>query len=502
MKIFEVKNIKKRFEGVIALKGANFKLEGPKICGLVGANGSGKTTFANICCGAIKKDEGQFFIDGEEVKINYPKDAKKYGIVLAHQNLSLIPEMTIWENIDLGHEERVGNIFFNNQKAKETAYNFLEELFHDNISMDAKVVNLSPEQKQMVEIAKALSQKPKLLILDEPTAAFDYFHVERLFKKIKELKENNISVIFISHRVWEITRICDIVFAFRNGEDSGVVDFSEKERNEKLIVPLITGKDDFMMNENICPSREFDDSKIVMELNNLSFKNKLKNINIKVREGEIIGIGGLQGQGQEYLTMIFAGAISSTAGRIIFENKEIKLNQPRDAINKGIYLVPGDRGVDGLFMDQSVLNNIIFPRFSLKIDKFFLNLRRLFNVSEEIIKRTSIIPPKKDIFVSNLSGGNQQKVVFGRWLQFSPKVLVLNDPTKGIDIQAKNDLYKIVRELLEQGTSVILYTSSNEELISYCNRVLIMFEGRIVEELNNDDICQEKIVMSSLRVKK
>lgn len=500
MKSFEAVNVKKRFDGVIALKGVDFKFEGPKICGLVGANGSGKTTFAKICCGLVRRDEGEFFIDGNQVDINSPIDAKKYGIVLAHQNLSLIPDMSVWENIDLGHEERRGRIFFNNKKARETAFKFLDDLFHREISIDTKIIDLSPGCKQMVEIAKALSQNSKMLILDEPTAALEYSHVERLFKKIHELKDNGISIIFISHRLWEIIRICDMVFAFRNGEEAGIVDFSKQTRDENLIVPLVTGTKGYEINNTKSCQKDFKDAENILELKDISFKNKLKNINFEVKKGEILGIGGLQGQGQEYLAMLIAGAVPLYSGKILLENKEVRLKQPIDAIKKGIYLVPGEKTTDGLFMDQKIFNNVVFPRFSLRKDKFFLRFSKLFKITDNIIGKTSLVPAKRDIIVSNLSGGNQQKVVFGRWLQFFPKILILNDPAKGVDIQARNDLYRIVKELSEQGTTVILYATSNEELISNCDRILIMFEGQIVEEIQHEDICHEKIVASSLRV--
>lgn len=501
MKTFEAKNIKKRFEGVVALNGVDFKFEGPKICGLVGANGSGKTTFAKICCGLVRRDEGTFFIDDKEVNINSPFDARKYGIVLAHQNLSLIPELSVWENIDLGHEKRLGKIFFDNRQAKETAFKFLDELFHGEISIDDKIANLSPGHKQMVEIAKALSQNPKMLILDEPTAALEYSHVEKLFKKIFELKQMGISVIFISHRLNEIIRICDIVVAFRNGELAGTVDFQKQKRDENLIVPLVTGSKNFINNKKSICTKNLDSASVVLELKNIFLKNKLKNINLKLKKGEILGIGGLQGQGQEQLTMLIAGVFPPTDGKIILEGKEVKLTQPLDAIKRGIYFVPGDRTTEGLFMEQSVFNNLIFPRFSIGIEKFFLRFKKLTKITDDIIKRASITPSKRRIIVSNLSGGNQQKVVFGRWLQFDPKILVLNDPAKGVDIQSRNDLYSIVKELSNRETSIILYSTSNEELISTCDRVIIMFEGQIVDEITKDEICNEKIISSSLRIK-
>ncbi len=501
MEIFEAIDIKKRYEGVIALKGVSLKFDGPKICGLVGANGSGKTTFAKICCGLVNKDEGELKIDGKHVNINTPLDAKNYGIVLAHQNLSLIPDLTVWENIDLGHEVRKGKFFLNKNRSRTVAFNFLEELSGNGISIDSKVTNLSPSNKQIVEIVKALSQNPRLLILDEPTAALEYFQVERLFKKIQELKRAGISVIFISHRMQEILNICDIVFAFRNGELAGVVDFSKQARDESVIIPLVTGKESYKLNNVKSCKRDFSDKEIVLELKDVNLKTKLKNINLSLHKGEILGIGGLQGQGQDYLTMVISGAIPISSGKIYIDDKEVKFKQPLDAIKRGIYLIPGERTTEGLFMDRNVFDNLIYPRLSLAKDKFVLNFKNLYKLTDSIIKKTLLENKKKEMIVSNLSGGNQQKVVFGRWLQFSPKVLVLNDPAKGVDIQARNDLYNVVKELSLQGTSVILYSTSNEELISNCDRVLILFEGEIVDELMHENICHENLISSYLRVK-
>ena len=499
MKLFEAKNVGKRFEGVIALKNANFKIEGSKICGLVGANGSGKTTFARICSGLIKSDQGEIFIDGQKVEINSPLEAKKYGIVLVHQNLSLIPDLTVWENINLGHEKRSSNIFFDNKHAKQKAQEVLNDLSPDEISINDKVTSLSPGQMQIVEIAKALSQNPKLLILDEPTAALEYFQVERLFNKVRELKEKNISVIFISHRLWEITKLCDVVYAFRNGETVGEIDFSVQPRDENLIVPLVIGVNqeiDYIKKDK----RDLNLKKEVLRLENLSFLNKVSNINLSVKKGEILGLGGLNGQGQEELLMLLSGVLRPTKGKMYLEDKEIKLTHPMDAIRNGIFLVPGDRQKDGLFMTQTIFNNVIYPRFSQKIERFILDFKKLYRKTDDIISKVSLVPPLKELLVGNLSGGNQQKVVFGRWLQFASSVLLLNDPAKGVDIQAKSDLYKLVRDLSHEGTSVILYASSNEELINNCDRVLIMFEGKFVEEICHEEICDEKLIKSSLRV--
>ena len=238
----------------------------------------------------------------------------------------------------------------------------------------------------------------------------------------------------------------------------------------------------------------------MIKIDEVIYKNKLNKVSFAAKKGEVIGIGGLHGQGQEELIMMLAGALSIDSGKYYLQGEELKLSHPGDAIKKGIYLVPGDRQKDGLFVDHSILKNVVYPRFILKKEKLVLKLNNLNKITDEIILKTSIQPPQKEILVRNLSGGNQQKVVFGRWLQFKPKVLLLNDPAKGIDVGTKNDLYSILHELSLKGTTIILYASSNEELICNCDRVLIMFEGKVVEEIKYEDISDDKLIKSSLRV--
>ena len=493
-------HVSKRFEGVQALGDANLAFEGNTICGLVGANGSGKTTFARICAGLIRMDAGEIRIDGATVQLHSPQDARGLGIVLAHQNLSLIPDLTVWQNIRLGHEKRIGGVFLDDGEARAAAVKILEDLIPGEIDLDAKVSFLSPAHKQMVEIAKAVSQQPKLLILDEPTAALKYDHVEQLFRKVRDLKANGVSVIFVSHRLWEITRLCDIVIAFRNGETVGVVDFQKVPRNENLIVPLVTGENIKSIDVDKKQKKNFATGNFSLALQGVSVGTRVRNVSLGVKPGEVLGIGGLNGQGQEELIMLLAGATRARTGRILLDGAEVVLRHPRHALRRGIYLVPGDRIRDGLFVDHSVFTNVIFPRIPLQLSGFFLNMQKLFGITDQVISKASLTPARRSMSVRTLSGGNQQKVVFGRWLQFSPKVLLLNDPAKGIDILAKGQLYRLVHELAAGGTSVILYASSNEELIANCDRVLIMFEGSIAEEVGYEDICDEKLITSSLRV--
>jgi ribose transport system ATP-binding protein len=497
---FEGRHIGKRFEGVVALRDANFRIDGNMVCGLVGANGSGKTTFARICAGLIPRDSGELLVSGRPVDIRSPRDARALGIVLAHQNLSLVPDLTVWQNICLGHERRVGWLFRNDRHARDSAAAILEDLIPGEIALDARVADLHPAHKQMVEIAKALAQNPQMLILDEPTAALQYSHVEQLFRKILDLKSRGVSIIFVSHRLWEITRICDLVFAFRNGETVGSVDFGRDARNEDLIVPLVTGENVASVDVDKKACRDFSDAPVALSLAGVSAGTKLRDITLTVKGGEVVGIGGLQGQGQDELILTLAGAARVRSGRIAVDGETVHLRHPRHAMRRGVYLVPGDRVRDGLFIEHSIFTNIVFPRIALGKTGFALRFRELFAVADRIIEKAGLVPPRRRMPVRNLSGGNQQKVVFGRWLQFAPRVLLLNDPAKGIDILAKNQLYALVHELARAGTSVILYASSNEELISNCDRVLIMFEGRIAEEIGYDAICDQKLITSALRV--
>jgi ribose transport system ATP-binding protein len=497
MKSFEAAGVKKRFGGVVALHGVVLSFDGPMICGLVGANGSGKTTFARICSGEISADDGTLAIDGKKATIRSPGEAKRHGIVHVHQHLSLIPELSVWENISLGNESRAFAAFAKNRIAREKARSLLDELDLGDLAIDEKVANLTSETKQMVEIAKALLQNPRLLILDEPTAALGYFHVEKLFKKVGELKSSGVSVIFISHRLWEIVRLCDLVYAFSNGKGAGMVDFRTQPRDENLIVPLVTGSAKDGVQGTVTRSRP-PATETSLELRDISYENRVRGVDLKVGRGEILGIGGLAGQGQEELVLMMSGMLPRTHGKVLLQDREIALRHPNEAVKNGIFLVPGDRQKDGLFMELSVFENVIFPRFPLRKGRFFLDVNGLFKMTEGLAKKLDVVPPYPRNIVRNLSGGNQQKVVFAKWLQFTPTILLLNDPAKGIDIQAKNALYTLVKELADAGTSVVLYASAVEELRNNCDRVLIMFEGKVVDEIKGERISDESILRSSI----
>jgi ribose transport system ATP-binding protein len=490
MFFLEAKSLKKNFGGIEALKDGTIRVKQGKICGLLGANGSGKTTLSRLLTGIYRLSAGSIKLDGKEEDIKNPSVAQKLGIVMVHQNLSLLDELTVWENIALGHEESDKTGFVNRKECIAMAKAALGKLTED-ISVFAQVKNLSPAEKQLVEIAKALSKDARLLILDEPTAALTKNEVDKLFAVMRSLKEQGITMIFISHRLWEVMNICDQVVVLRNGATVGEIDFDYEEKNEKRIVSMITGKKD----ENICDYKTDGCAtcELVLETKALCASGRLENISLQLRKGEILGVAGLQGQGQEQLLEVLSGMSHFDKGTILHEGKPLRAGHSKRFIRKGIVLVPGDRHKEGLFLSHTIYENIIFPQFARKRSPLFLDKKRLQDEVQAAIDRLNIVPddPKKEVKL--LSGGNQQKVVVGKWLSLEPNVLLLSDPAKGVDVEAKAELYRLVCALAAGGASVVLYASDNEELLSICDRFLIMFEGRVVQQMDNNNMTDEML---------
>jgi ribose transport system ATP-binding protein len=505
MMVLGAKHVSKSFVGVRALSDANLELRSGEVCGLVGANGSGKTTFARIVSGLLTPDGGELRLYEKPVNLRSHLDAERFDMAMVHQNLSLVPEMTIWENIALGRE-KVGTFAFLDNRAAVGQAEKAMATISVKISVHERVRNISPDEKQLVEIAKALAKQPRLLILDEPTASLDFHQVESLFRAVRGLKDRGVAIIFISHRLWEVAKICDRLVAFRNGETVGELDFTAQARDEKLIIPLITGQ---AVRERVRKRAGQREQEITahgtqgpaLELRGVSLPDgRLTDVSFGLRRGEVLGLGGLQGQGQEEILMILAGYLKGYTGQVLVDGRRQALRNTRHAIRRGIALIPGDRQKEGLFLEHSVLSNLLYPKVSMHRGSFFLPRSRYREIASSAIEAVSLMPPDPRLTVSQLSGGNQQKVVVAKWLALGPGILLLNDPTKGVDVGTRQNLYAIISRLAEQGTSVLLYASDNEELIDNCDRVLIVFEGRIVKEIAAADISEEKLVVASLNV--
>jgi len=497
VKILEATGIEKHFGGVTALAGANLQAERGKITGLLGANGSGKSTMTKIISGVHAADAGEVWFDGRVVKYASPHDAKRDGIAVVYQNLSLVANLTVWQNIVLGNE-RKDKLFVDDHHAREVSRHIVEELL-PGLDIERQVSGLSPGELQIVEIAKAISEEPKLLILDEPTAALELAQVKSLFSHMRRLAQRGIAIVFTSHRLWEVMDICDDTVIFRNGENVASVDLDKDGRDTEKIIGYITGemeKSRAAVKKQTSPEQES-----VLEIKGLSHGGALHDISFRLRRGEILGVGGLAGQGQRELMLALAGFYPDLTGDAILNGKRTRLTRPKYAIKNNILLVPGDRELEGLFLQHSVYSNIVFPKLSEPKEPLFMPRSKYREECRETVDALSIKIGGLNLPVRTLSGGNQQKVVVGKWLSFNTEVLLLSDPAKGVDVGAKRDLYEyIVNRVRESKMSVILYASDNEELVDYCDRVMIMYEGRIVEVLEGDEIQADRIIESSMHV--
>ncbi|WP_066646756.1 sugar ABC transporter ATP-binding protein [Christensenella timonensis] len=497
MVLLEAKNITKSFGGVAALSNGNLTCRKGKITGLLGANGSGKSTISKIITGVYLADGGTVTYNGNEVSYKNPIDAKKAGISMAFQNLSLLPDLTVWQNIVLSFEKK-NKLFLDNKDAKELSQKILNE-FMPGFDIERRVSELDSSEMQIVEIAKAISEDPQLLILDEPTAALEQAQVKALFKYMRKLADQGVAMIFTSHRLWEVLEMCDDIVVFRNGSNVGEIDFEKQEKNPDEIVRLITGDVECI---NTVKEYQPISNEDKLKIEDLNYGKYLRGVSLEVKKGEVLGIGGLAGQGQTELMLALAGNYKEAKCTATIDGEPIKLTQPVNAVRKGILLVPGDRQKEGLMLKDSVYTNMIFPKLALKKQPLFTPTKKYREECEQIVKTLSIKTAGIDLSVDKLSGGNQQKVVVGKWLPFDTNVLLLADPAKGVDVGAKHDLYEFIMKMVkEKNMSVILYASDNDELVSYCDRVLVMYEGKIVGELKGKEISDEAIVEMSLQVK-
>lgn len=495
--VLEATGIKKHFGGVVALANTNLVCQRGRITGLLGANGSGKSTMSKIIAGVYSADAGEIILNGKPVKYRNPNEARKDGIAMVFQNLSLVSELTVWQNIVLGAEERRG-VFLNNRAAMDISKEIVDQLL-PGLDIGKKVYELNPGEMQIVEIAKAISAEPKLLILDEPTAALEQAQVKSLFSYMRILVEKEVAIVFTSHRLWEVMEICDDVIIFRNGENVGSINFTKDVKDPEKIIGYITGES---QKAKVEKSRDTVSGETVLSIKSLNYGEFLRDVTFELKKGEILGIGGLAGQGQHELMLALAGNYPGISCEAEIKGKKIKLTRPANAIRNSILLVPGDRQLEGLFLKHSVFTNIIFPKLGLNRQPLFTPRKKYRKESERVIDTLSIITHSLDMPVNTLSGGNQQKVVVGKWLSFDTNVLLLADPAKGVDVGAKRDLYEyIVNQVKEKNMSVILYASDNEELIEYCDRLMIMYEGRIVATLEGEDINDDTITATSMRVR-
>jgi ribose transport system ATP-binding protein len=494
-KSLSARNIIKRYGGVVALSDGNLDVHTGEVVALIGANGSGKSTMSKVINGVVVLDGGQLLLDDKPVQISSPQSAKSMGIATVFQELSLIPQMTVAENIWLTREPMTAFGTVNrktiNEKTEELLALF-RGTYKTDLHPDDPVASLPPDEKQIIEILKAINLDPWMVILDEATASLDSRQVQRLFELVKDWKEAGKAVVFVSHRMEEIFRIADKYSVLRNGKTVGAGKM--KEINEKDLVKLMIEKESvftFTRGE-----MTVDEKPICLEVKDLR-ADTLHGVSFSVREGELVGIGGLRGQGQRDLLLSLFGDIPYSGTVSLFGN-ETRLRHPREAMKRGLALVPGDRAREGLLYIRSILENLQLPSWAKY--GFPLRIGKAKRDAEQAgaslnLKMAGLQEP-----VSSLSGGNAQKVVLGKWLMRKPKLLLLDDPTKGVDVGTKAEFYALLTQLCNEGKTILFYSSDDEELVGLCNRVLVIHDGMIRTELSGASLTKENLVAASLGI--
>jgi ribose transport system ATP-binding protein len=492
-KALVLNGIKKSFDGVEALRGANLACGYGTIHALIGENGAGKSTLVKVLAGAIAPDGGEMFLSGERVRIRSPLAAQRAGISTVFQELSLIPDLTVAANLFYGIEPKVRFGRVDQRALRREASEALAGLGVERIDTAATVRQLNLADRQILEICKALIRKPKVLVLDEPTSALLPEKVDWLFEKVAEFARAGNAAIFISHRLGEIERLCDEVTVFRGGVDVGSGAIGEMP--ETRLVELMLGR----KVERAFPRSEVkvDATEIVCDVKNLSSPPRLSNISLQVRRGEILGVGGLQGQGQLQLFLSLFGA-SNYTGQITVKGHPVRLRRPSDALKAGIVLIPEDRASEGLCLGLSVRDNLSLSNLD-SISRLGLirpsRERALVSTAVSQLKITLNDPMQE---VSGLSGGNQQKVLLARGLAQHPSLLLMYDATRGVDVGTKMEIYRLMRDLCKSGVSILFYSTDVFELSNLADRVVVLHDGEIRADLSGSDITETRIVAASV----
>lgn len=488
--LFEMKNIEKIFSHVHALDHVNFDVRKGEVHALLGENGAGKSTLIKILTGVYPKDGGQIFMEGKEVEINDRDDALALGIAVIFQELSLIPSLTVYQNIMLGKEE--GKFGFVNARKEKKDIQDLIDRYGFPVTADATVETLSVAQKQMVEILKALSTNARIMIMDEPTASLSQRESEILYKIINQLRDQGVSIIYISHRLEEVFNLSDRITVLRDGKNAGEVEKEDIVPSE--IVKMMIGKE--LSESTASRSLHESDTEVELEVKNLSRLGYYEDVSFKVHKGEVLVLTGLVGAGRTEVLRSIYGADPYDSGEIIFEGKVIK---PRisDAVAKGFGLIPEDRRTQGFSPLLTVTRNVATTNYDKLAHGGFVNKKDEDELGEKAVEIVDLRPANPNVVVGNLSGGNQQKAVLGKWLTRDLKVILIDEPTVGIDIGAKDEIYEFVEDLAKQGVAVILVSSDIAEVLRVAHRIIVMREGKIIKEFKDGVATQEDILLAS-----
>lgn len=490
-----MKNISIEFPGVKALDDVHFGAKTGRTHALIGANGAGKSSLMKVLSGAYNHYTGEIELDGKKIDIRKPKDAQDLGIQIVYQEVdtALISYLSVGENIMLN--DLVSNMgkkqFVNYQQLHKRATEILKNL-HMNVSSRQLVSELTLAEKQMVLIARAISSNCTFLILDEPTAPLSHSETEKLFEVVDQLKKNNVGIIFISHRLPELFAICDDITIMRNGRF--IIEEKIKETNVNRVVEHMIGK----RMEDQFPTIEKEIGETVLEVRNLTDFEKIKDINLQVRAGEVVGVAGLVGAGKTEICKALFGASKKIEGQLLIKGKNAKANNPRKAVINGMALVPEERRKEGVLVLESVSTNLTASYLKNFLKPFsFLDFKKERDVSKEMVSSLGIKTPSVDTKVQNLSGGNQQKVAIGKWLTADAEVYIFDEPTKGIDVGSKKDVFELITALAKRGKAIIYASSELSEIMGITDRVYVVYDGEVTKELETTETNEEELLYFS-----
>jgi ribose transport system ATP-binding protein len=498
MSLFVMQGVSKRYGGVRALQDAQLVIKAGRIHAVLGENGAGKSTLIKIMAGVVAPDEGRMLLDGEPVSFASPAAANAAGIACIFQELSLIPDLSVADNMAISNPPRRFGLI-NRRAQRRMAEEALARAGADNIHPLALVKDLPLSRRQMVEIAKALGRKPRILILDEATSALTAADVTKVYSVLKRLRAEGLALVYISHRMHEIAELADECTVFCNGRS--VASFAAGTKTDNEIVELMIGREYNAAFPARTP-RVASDAAPLLEVRHLCWTNRLNDISLRLSAGEVIGLGGLDGQGQRELLLGLFGVLLGTTGEVLIDGRPVTITGPHVAKRKaiGMALIPEDRKTEGLMLPMSVRDNLSFAALDTLSRWGVVDAAAERDAVERIVRLLAVRTDGTDLPAGSLSGGNQQKLVIGKWLMMAPRILLLNDPTRGIDVGTKQEMYQLLRQLADGGAAILFYSTDYDELIGCCDRVLVMYDGAIKRELIGAEITEHALVSSALNI--
>jgi ribose transport system ATP-binding protein len=495
--LFRMEGVSKRYGGVSALTNADLAVETGRIHGVLGENGAGKSTLMKVMAGVVQPDEGRMTLAGNSVRFAHPAAANAAGIVCIFQELSLMPDLSVADNVCITDPPRRFGLI-DRRRQNQIARDLLARIGCADVHPMERVRNLSLSRRQMVEIAKALGRNPKLLILDEATSALTAADVEKVYEILARLRADGLAILYISHRMHEIEALADACSVFRNGQH--IETFAKGTKRDDEVVELMIGRE----YRHVFPVKPVRDQVPVpmLEVHNLSWGDVLHDISLSVGRGEVVGLGGLDGQGQREFLLALFGVLRGVGGKVKVNGRPVRITSPQKAKSAGLdmALIPEDRKGEGLMLPMSVGDNISMASIGQLTRGIVVDRGQEEKRIDEMVRRLAIKVGDLGDPAATLSGGNQQKVVIAKWLMTHAKIVLLNDPTRGIDVGTKQEMYQLLRELADAGTAILLYTTDYDELIGCCDRVAILYGGRIVRELEGAALNEHAIVASSLNL--